>query len=847
MLPQMAFTSNIFSFVALLLCFSFSVNPQPLNHPTAIAPSSWTNSPSFQLAFTFNGGETIRSILFRHTAMDEVSFGTGFYCFPPCKSFYLSIYIIYSTYHELAYFLPPQVIWSANRAHPVSENATLQLTSKDGLTLHDSDGSLVWSTSVMNRSVAGINITEAGNLVLYDINNSTIWQSFDHPTDCLVMGQTLAGGMRIIANSSSTDLAESQFYLTLLADGLFGFVNSNPPMVYYYDPTSFGYSNSYQVYNDTSNKTANKTAFMQLMDGYLGMFSTLSNDSAIIFRTLPAKSIQYMRLESDGHLKLYDCDGYEWKMVDDLLSMDSDMDSYFPKLSNCDYPTFCGHYGICNNGQCTCPTGTSGNYFKPVDDRRAELGCYAVTNITCQDVKNHRLLKLNDVSYFNNVDNVAFDATDEQTCKNACLRNCSCKGALFQSSNGNLSYGKCLTLSEVFSLKNYQPEGTNLTSSAFIKVQVSSSKVGLDAILGSTFGALLFVLTLICIYFACLRKREEAQDEDIMEQLPGMPNRFTFEELRIATENFVKILGKGGFGTVFEGTWGDGKIAVKRLDNIGHGKKDFLTEVETIGNIHHINLVRLIGFCADKLNRILVYEYMCNGSLDQWIYCKDGRVPLDWPMRFKIITDIAKGLCYLHEECMQKIVHFDIKPENILLDEKFHAKVSDFGLSKLIDRDISRVMTKMRGTPGYLAPEWLTAMVTEKVDVYSFGVVVMEILSGRRNLDYSQIEGNLHLIKLLEEKSKSNTLLDLIDKNLGDVELYKKEIVNVIELSMWCLQWDSTRRPSMLMVVKVLEGAMEVATSLDYNFVSSIPLIANIPSVVDQSAPFPASVLSGPR
>ncbi|XP_078158703.1 G-type lectin S-receptor-like serine/threonine-protein kinase SD2-5 [Carex rostrata] len=526
-------------------------------------------------------------------------------------------------------------------------------------------------------------------------------------------------------------------------------------------------------------------------------------------------------------------------MVADLFYMD-----------NCDYPTVCGHYGICNKEQCTCRTGSLQNYFMPVDNRQMELGCNEITNITCQDINNHLLLELDNVLYFNHLVNVAFDTTDEETCKKACHRNCSCKAALFQSFNGNPSNGRCLTLPEVFSFKNKQLDALE-NYSAYIKVQVapppSSSKVGLAAILGSTFGALFLILTLISIYIVCLRRREEEQDEDIIEQLPGMPTRFTFEELRAATENFVKILGKGGFGTVFEGRCDDERITVKRLDNVGHGKKDFLVEIETISSIHHINLVRMIGFCSDKLNRFLVYEYMCNGSLDQWIYCTDGRVPLDWPIRFKIIADIAKGLCYLHEECRQKIVHFDIKPANILLDEKFNAKVSDFGLSKLIDRDISRVMTKMRGTPGYLAPEWLTAMVTEKVDVYSFGVVVMEILSGRRNIDDSKTEENRHLIKLLEEKSKSNALSDLIDKNLGDVELYKKEIVNVMKLAMWCLQWDSNRRPSMLIVVKVLEGAMEVETLLDYNFVSSIPVIANIPSVVDQSAPFPASLLSGPR
>ncbi|KAF3340698.1 Epidermis-specific secreted glycoprotein EP1 [Carex littledalei] len=430
MLPQMALTC--LAFVAVLLfCFSFSVNPQPYNYPTASAPASWTNSPSLPGNSTSN-----RSLLLRLNASRNMSFATGFYCFPPCKSFYLSIYIIYAyVYDHFEYFRSPQVIWSANRARPVGENATLQLTSKDGLTLRDSDGSLVWSTSGLNRPVAGINITEAGNLVLFDINNSTILQSFDHPTDSLVMGQTLEGGMRIVASSSSTDLAESQFYLTLLADGLYGFVNSDPPLSYYYG--MFG-----NYYN--SNRTVDTSIFIKFINSSLTIFSTLSNNEmgTNVFEFPPPETIQYMRLESDGHLRLYDYD-QGWKIVADLFHMDT-----------CNYPTVCGPYGICNNGQCTCPAGTLGNYFKPVDNRRAELGCYSITNITCQDVNNHHMFDLNNVSYFNNIDNVVFNATDEETCKKTCLGNCKCKAALFQSTIENSSVGRCLTLPEVLSLQN---------------------------------------------------------------------------------------------------------------------------------------------------------------------------------------------------------------------------------------------------------------------------------------------------------------------------------------------------------------------------------------------------------
>ncbi|KAF3325472.1 hypothetical protein FCM35_KLT10543 [Carex littledalei] len=454
MLPQMTLTSSL-AFVAFLMCFSFSVNQQPYNYSTASVPTSWTNLPSLTYNFELYSGETVRSLLRQNT--HGLSFAAGFYCFPPCKSFFLSIYIISEIDDNPNYYFPLQVIWSANRARPVSENATLHLTSKDGLTLLDSDGSLVWSTNVMNRSVTGINITEAGNLVLFDINNLIIWQSFDHPTDCLVMGQTLEGGMRIIANSSSTDLAESQFYLTLLADGLYGFVNSNPPLEY------FPYHTSYS----TSNRTVDKSAFIKYMNGSLTILSPNLSSYPYIFEIPPAISIQYMRFESDGHLRVYDYDTYDWKMVSDLFNY---MDFY---MDNCDYPTVCGHYGICDNEQCTCPTvtGTSENYFKPVDNRRPELGCFAITNITCQDVKNHRLLDLTSISYFNTVDNnVAFEATEE-TCKKACLEDCKCKAALFQSSpfqssNGNSSDGECLILQEVFSFKN-QPDDSR--SSAYIK------------------------------------------------------------------------------------------------------------------------------------------------------------------------------------------------------------------------------------------------------------------------------------------------------------------------------------------------------------------------------------------
>lgn len=168
---------------------------------------------------------------------------------------------------------------------------------------------------------------------------------------------------------------------------------------------------------------------------------------------------------------------------------------------------------------------------------------------------------------------------------------------------------------------------------------------------------------------------------------------------------------------------------------------------------------------------------MPNGSLDKWIFQNHQADPLDWKTRLKIISDVAKALAYLHSDCRQTIAHLDIKPENILLDEVFTAKISDFGLAKLIDREQSSVMTRLRGRLGYLAPEWLTSVITEKVDVYSFGVVIMEILCSRRNLDYSQPEESCHLISMLQEKAKNNQLMDLIDPCFFDMELHMDDVL----------------------------------------------------------------------
>eukprot|EP00249_Psilotum_nudum_P000375 c11748_g1_i1 orf=1-849(-) len=229
---------------------------------------------------------------------------------------------------------------------------------------------------------------------------------------------------------------------------------------------------------------------------------------------------------------------------------------------------------------------------------------------------------------------------------------------------------------------------------------------------------LLFKLAVV-VYCCCKHKRRKLREQEVETEIslgdwkPGYPVTIAYKQLEIVTQNFSQKLGEGGFGAVYKGKFADGTtVAVKKLERVNQGDKEFSAEVVTIGTLHHRNLVRLYGFCSEgSERRVLVYEYMSNGSLDQFIFCKcdDTRI-LAWDTRMKIIIGTARGIAYFHEQCRANIIHCDLKPQNVLLDADFCPKVSDFGLAKLMSKDQTRTLTDIRGTRGYLAPEWLAGL-----------------------------------------------------------------------------------------------------------------------------------------
>uniref|UniRef100_I1NJR3 Protein kinase domain-containing protein n=2 Tax=Oryza glaberrima TaxID=4538 RepID=I1NJR3_ORYGL len=294
-----------------------------------------------------------------------------------------------------------------------------------------------------------------------------------------------------------------------------------------------------------------------------------------------------------------------------------------------------------------------------------------------------------------------------------------------------------------------------------------------------------------------------------MQQMIG-PTRFAYTDIIAITSHFRDKLGQGGYGSVYKGVLlpGNVHIAVKMLTGSSSCNGDeFISEVSTIGRIHHVNVVRLVGFCSEEMRRALVYEYMPRGSLDKYIFSSEKS--FSWDKLNEIALGIARGINYLHQGCEMQILHFDIKPHNILLDDNFVPKVADFGLAKLYPRDKSFVpVSAARGTVGYIAPEMISrsfGVISSKSDVYSFGMLLLEMAGGRRNADpnaanSSQAYYPSRVYKELTQRETSE-ISDIADMH----ELEKKLCI----VGLWCIQMRSCDRPTMSEVIEMLEGGSD--------------------------------------
>ncbi|XP_062090368.1 G-type lectin S-receptor-like serine/threonine-protein kinase SD2-2 [Humulus lupulus] len=705
---------------------------------------------------------------------------------------------------------PPTYIWVANRERPIKNisTSTLEITETGRLVVKDSVGSLVWQST--NREIGtSLNLLENGNLVLFTSEGTVSWQSFDYPTDTWLPGMNLTTAKSLISWRSSSDPSPGLYSLRLRPD----------------------YSEFELVFN-----------------GSIPYWST-GNWTGKTFSNVPEMTVPYIyRFHFDNPFMATASFGFAETALDGLSPPltrfqlhylgQLKQNTWSPQVENwnvfwleprntCLVFGSCGKFGLCDSltEKCNCLSG-----FEPINKLNWESsrdysdGCHRVNDaVSCEEKADDRFEQVGIASLDDNRETEVESFNSRlDLCQKACLENCTCVGVYYDERTNLCKH----LFGSLFNLRNLTSDNMNLE---VVHVRVGKggilkkkkrhfNPVVLAAIIVGSIAVLGFVMVGV-LFFKRLKRRKTVEEDG---DFPVLTLKvFTYKELHQITRGFSEKIGHGGFGAVFQGKLLSDSttlVAVKRLERPGSGEKEFRAEVCTIGNIQHVNLVRLRGFCSEDSHRLLVYDYMPNSSLSVYLR-KEGPI-LSWESRFKVAIGTARGIAYLHEECRDCIIHCDIKPENILLDSDYTPKVSDFGLAKLLGRDFSRVLATMRGTWGYVAPEWISGVaITTKADVYSYGMTLIELIGGRRNVEALPSAGGKEGRGPTADKwffppwaarqIIEGNVAAVIDHRLGgayDVDQARR----VALVAVWCIQDDEAIRPTMGTVVKMLEGLVEV-------------------------------------
>ncbi|KAG5609311.1 hypothetical protein H5410_020592 [Solanum commersonii] len=737
------------------------------------------------------------------------------------------------------------VVWSANRDMPVSDSGELRF-SVDGLALFDDSGDTVWSArrSSTSSSVTSMQLLESGNLVLVDAFNNSVWESFDSPTDTIVVGQRLPVGKSLVSSVEEDEIAKGDYKLVVV---------ENDAMLQWNEMTYWKLSMEPKAFTDAY------TPVEYMMISSNGLFLVGANGTERVIQVnldeVKDPDFRIAKLEENGQFSVKRFSNGNW-----MSEFDSPIDS-------CRVAFTCKKLGVCDEGRCSCPPGfrvsseVNGS-CAPVDRNLVmPVSCNASLNMNVTELGNRvSYLRLeNGMDYFANdfIEPVKRDV-NVSACQDLCSKNCSCLTVFHDQSSGS-----CYMIENFLgSILRGSDSGNGRGRLGYVKVisEPSSfdpndnssdkrSRLPVVALVLLPSSGLFLIIVMMAGIMWLMRRKRLMQisrkefgrtDSSSFAELDnisilGLPVKFDHEEIRVATECFRNQIGTGGFGTVYKGTLSDGAVvAVKKMNALGaHGNREFCTEIAIIGRVHHVNLVSLKGFCAHRGERFLVYEYMNRGSLDRTLF---GLGPaLDWHTRYEIALGTARGLAYLHGGCEQKIIHCDVKPENILLHDNLQVKISDFGLSKLLNSEQSSWFTTMRGTRGYLAPEWLTSSaITEKSDVYSYGMVLLEIVRGKKNSSFqpphdttSQSESSernrlspsslasanqpIYFPLFALEMHEQKKYLELVDPRvLGSIK--SEEVEKLVRVALCCLHEEPTLRPTMASVVGMLEGVLPLAT-----------------------------------
>ncbi|PRQ49152.1 putative protein kinase RLK-Pelle-SD-2b family [Rosa chinensis] len=716
-------------------------------------------------------------------------------------------------------------VWTANRDDPPllpSQNNTvkLQLATDGKLVLSSDQGhKKVVIASATNGSVSSASMLDSGNFVLYDETYKVIWESFNHPTDTILGNQTLPAGGQLVSSLSDADRSTGHFHLNMQPDGnlvLYPANSENSPVDAYYASGTNGLLNLH-LYLDST-------------DGSLALINTNSSEVYRVISSgnddLANNTVYRATVGINGVLR-----AYSHQMDPKTGKLQAPVIMWYQPNNPCDVKGVCGLNSYCtlNDDQPDCLCLPGSDY---ADLNRRTMGCLrnnpepacvagGKENTTFYDILTMENLVL--------VDPPDFEARmTMEECKSSCLEDCNCGAALFEQTNcmkqkpplryvrrdmqkSNTAFFKVSKLRRSPESKNNgtetkEPFPTNPTTGVIVQILVLT----LGLILYSCVSLAISGFYIFKIRILRYKRLTEINgnlglaDEELTMRV------FSYNELKRATNGFKQELGKGSFGAVYKGALNRGKklIAVKRLEKlVEEGEREFRAEMQAIGRTHHKNLVRLLGYSAEDSKRLLVYEYMSNGSLADLLF--KAELHPAWDERVRIAVDVARGLLYLHQECKSPIIHCDIKPQNILMDDFWNAKIADFGLAKLLMPDQTRTFTGIRGTRGYLAPEWQkNTPISVKADIYSFGIVLLELVCCRRNLDISVRAEEIVLSTWVYKCFVSKELHKLI---VGGEEVNKKSLENMVKVGLWCIQDEPVLRPSMKSVVLMLQGITDIS------------------------------------
>uniref|UniRef100_A0A0R0J530 Receptor-like serine/threonine-protein kinase n=1 Tax=Glycine max TaxID=3847 RepID=A0A0R0J530_SOYBN len=747
-----------------------------------------------------DGGDTLVS--------KDLTFEMGFFSFDN-SSRYVGIW-----YHEIPV---KTFIWVANREKPIKgREGLIQIKTDGNLVVLDGERNEVWSTNMsIPRNNTKAVLRDDGNLVLSE-HDKDVWQSFEDPVDTFVPGMALpvsAGTSMFRSWKSATDPSPGNYSMKVDSDG------STKQILILEGEKRRRWRTGYwdgRVFTGVSDVTGSS------LFGF-GVTTNVEGEEYFTYKWNSPEKVRF-QITWDGFEKkfVWDEDGKQWNRTQ------------FEPFNDCEHYNFCGSFAVCDMGNspvCSCMQGFQPVHWEEWNNRNWSRGCGRKTPLKAETERaanssssgaevsvgedgflEQRCTKLPDFARLENFVGYA-------DCQSYCLQNSSCTAYSYTIGIGCMIwYGE---------LVDVQHTKNNLGS--LLNIRLADADLGEGEKKTKIWIILAVVVGLIClgivIFLIWRFKRKPKGLSEISGELGLEGNQlsgaelplFNFSYILAATNNFSdeNKLGQGGFGPVYKGKFPGGEeVAVKRLSRkSSQGLEEFKNEMVLIAKLQHRNLVRLLGCCIQGEEKILVYEYLPNKSLDCFLFDPVKQTQLDWARRFEIIEGIARGLLYLHQDSRLRIIHRDLKASNILLDESMNPKISDFGLARIFGGNQNEANTnRVVGTYGYMSPEYaMEGLFSIKSDVYSFGVLLLEIMSGRKNTSFRDTEDS-SLIGYAWHLWSEQRVMELVDPSVRD-SIPESKALRFIHIGMLCVQDSASRRPNMSSVLLML-GSEAIALPL---------------------------------